>query len=96
MDTCILTDDQGRTPHSITAIQGLDGYRKSSPTIDNGVFWLQDLLPQALSCVRILAYGYDAHTHGANRSQQRLYDTSVDGFRSRIDWVQTLCWNLRS
>ncbi|KAF8529705.1 hypothetical protein BU17DRAFT_36641, partial [Hysterangium stoloniferum] len=65
-------------PHSIVAIHGLDGHREASFTADNGVFWLQDLLPEALPFARILTYGYDARTQGENRSQQTLYGISGD------------------
>ncbi|KAF8507759.1 hypothetical protein BU17DRAFT_57183, partial [Hysterangium stoloniferum] len=66
------------TLHSIVAIHGLDGDREASFTADNGVLWLRDLLPEAVPSTRILTYGYDARTHGQNRSQQSLYDISVD------------------
>ncbi|KAF8511889.1 hypothetical protein BU17DRAFT_54325, partial [Hysterangium stoloniferum] len=62
----------------IVAIHGLDGDREASFTADNGVLWLRDLLPEAISSARILTYGYDARTEGTNRSQQSLYDISVD------------------
>ncbi|KAF8526941.1 hypothetical protein BU17DRAFT_28331, partial [Hysterangium stoloniferum] len=62
----------------IVAIHGLDGHREESFTADNGVLWLRDLLPKALPSARILTYGYDARTHGENRSQQTFYDISVD------------------
>ncbi|KAF8519397.1 hypothetical protein BU17DRAFT_22048, partial [Hysterangium stoloniferum] len=63
---------------SIVAIHGLDGHREASFTAPNGVLWLRDLLPEALPTARILTYGYDARTHGENRSSQTLYDLSTD------------------
>ncbi|KAF8526579.1 hypothetical protein BU17DRAFT_40487, partial [Hysterangium stoloniferum] len=63
---------------SIVAIHGLDGHREASFTAPNGVLWLRDLLPEALPTARILTYGYDARTHGENRSSQTLYHLSTD------------------
>ncbi|KAF8512141.1 hypothetical protein BU17DRAFT_69322 [Hysterangium stoloniferum] len=62
----------------IVAIHGLDGHREASFTAPNGVLWLRDLLPETLPNARILTYGYDARTRGVNRSNQALYDLSVD------------------
>ncbi|KAF8519738.1 hypothetical protein BU17DRAFT_47444, partial [Hysterangium stoloniferum] len=62
----------------IVAIHGLDGHREASFNADNGVLWLRDLLPETLPSARILTYGYDARTHGENRSQQTMYDVAVD------------------
>ncbi|KAF8509768.1 hypothetical protein BU17DRAFT_55925 [Hysterangium stoloniferum] len=63
---------------SIVAIHGLDGHRERSFTASNGVLWLRDLLPKSIPNARILTYGYDARTHGKNRSQQMLYDLSTN------------------
>ncbi|KAF8522729.1 hypothetical protein BU17DRAFT_44365, partial [Hysterangium stoloniferum] len=63
---------------SIVAIHGLDGHREASFTAPNGVLWLRDLLPKSLPTARILIYGYDARTHGENRSNQTLYELSTD------------------
>ncbi|KAF8526196.1 hypothetical protein BU17DRAFT_40873, partial [Hysterangium stoloniferum] len=62
----------------IVAIHGLDGHREASFTADNGILWLRDLLPEALPSARILTYGYDACTHGPNRSQQPLFSTGTN------------------
>ena len=63
---------------SIVAIHGLDGHREASFTAPNGILWLRDLLPKTLPKARILTYGYDARTRGVNRSNQVLYDLSID------------------
>ncbi|KAF8526331.1 ankyrin repeat-containing domain protein [Hysterangium stoloniferum] len=69
----------GKSPTvDIVAIHGLDGHREASFTADNCVLWLRDLLPEALPSARILTYGYDGRTHGNNRSQQTMYDVSID------------------
>ncbi|KAF8526885.1 hypothetical protein BU17DRAFT_7170, partial [Hysterangium stoloniferum] len=62
----------------IVAIHGLDGDPEWSFTASNGVLWLRDLLPTSIPTARVLTYGYDARTQGVNRSQQTLYDLSVD------------------
>ncbi|CCA73457.1 related to kinesin light chain [Serendipita indica DSM 11827] len=47
----------------IVAIHGLQGHREKTWTTDNGILWLQHLLPSDLPNARILSYGYDADTH---------------------------------
>ncbi|KAF8519138.1 hypothetical protein BU17DRAFT_47991, partial [Hysterangium stoloniferum] len=63
---------------SIVTIHGLDGHREASFTAPNSILWLRDLLPDTLPNARILTYGYDARTRGVNRSNQALYDLSID------------------
>lgn len=46
----------------IVAVHGLDGHWKRSWTADNGVFWLQDMLPQVVTRARIYSFGYDSRT----------------------------------
>ncbi|KAK1753768.1 hypothetical protein QBC47DRAFT_47883 [Echria macrotheca] len=49
----------------IIAVHGLDGHWKDSWTADNGVFWLQDLLPTDFPRARIFSFGHDSRTRGA-------------------------------
>ncbi|KAM7211655.1 P-loop containing nucleoside triphosphate hydrolase protein [Rhypophila decipiens] len=50
----------------IVAVHGLDGHWKNSWTAENGVFWLQDLLPLVLPNARIFSFSHDSRTRGAN------------------------------
>lgn len=52
--------------YSIIAVHGLDGHWKRSWVAKNGVFWLQDLLPQAIPEARVYSYGYDSRTRGSS------------------------------
>jgi hypothetical protein len=45
--------------HSIIAVHGLDGHRRTSWTANNGVLWLRDLLPSVIPGARVLTYGYN-------------------------------------
>lgn len=51
---------------SIVAVHGLDGDWKRSWSASNGVFWLGDLLPQAIPTARILSFSYDSRTRGSD------------------------------
>ncbi|KAG9052480.1 hypothetical protein FS842_009789 [Serendipita sp. 407] len=58
----------------IVAIHGLDGHREQSWTAEDGTMWLKDLLPDDISNVRILSYGYDADTRNFSRtSTQNIF-----------------------
>jgi hypothetical protein len=52
---------------SIVAVHGLDGHWKDSWTADNGVFWLQDLLPHDFPKARIYSFGHDSRTRGGTK-----------------------------
>ncbi len=57
------------------AIHGLNGHREKTWTASNDKLWLRDFLPQRLPTARIIAWGYDASTHGINPiSTQHLHD----------------------
>jgi hypothetical protein len=64
--------------HSIVAIHGslgLDGKRERSWTAQNGVNWLQDLLPTDIPQARIFVWGYEAKIHSTSAiKNQTLYD----------------------
>ncbi|KAK4206917.1 P-loop containing nucleoside triphosphate hydrolase protein [Rhypophila decipiens] len=51
----------------IVAVHGLDGHWKNSWTAENGLFWLQDLLPLVLPNPRIFSFGHDSRTRGADK-----------------------------
>jgi len=52
----------------------MDGHWKESWVDDNGVFWLQDLLPQVLPQARIYSYSYDSRTRGDSPLTLDIYD----------------------
>ncbi|CAD6581928.1 MAG: hypothetical protein ASARMPRED_000737 [Alectoria sarmentosa] len=60
----VLDDEFGTTYElDVIAIHGLNGHPRDTWTsgkADDGVFWLQDLLPKALPGARIFTYGYDS------------------------------------
>jgi len=59
----------------IVAVHGLNGHRERTWTADNGVNWLQALLPEKIRNARIFSWGYDANTHSNSPiSVQYLYD----------------------
>ncbi|KAF2495908.1 hypothetical protein BU16DRAFT_459726, partial [Lophium mytilinum] len=63
---------------SIVAVHGLDGHREKSWTADNGVLWLQTLLPKDVPNARVLTYGYDSRTRSSEHlSHQTLYGHSM-------------------
>ncbi|OCL01786.1 hypothetical protein AOQ84DRAFT_206150 [Glonium stellatum] len=68
----------GGTPLiDIVAVHGLDGHREKSWTADNGVLWLQVLLPEHIPDARVLTYGYDARTRSSEHlTHQTLYGHS--------------------
>lgn len=60
---------------SIIAVHGLDGHWRKTWTADNGVFWLQDLLPEVVPGARVFSYGYDSRTHDSSPvADQFIYD----------------------
>ncbi|KAH9233425.1 hypothetical protein K456DRAFT_1838259, partial [Colletotrichum gloeosporioides 23] len=61
---------------SIVAVHGLDGHWRRSWTADNGIFWLQDLLPNKLPKARIYSYSHNSKTRGG---EVPLTDVSVHG-----------------
>lgn len=66
------------SPTSIVAVHGLDGHREKSWTADNGVLWLQELLPKEISNARVLTYGYDSRTRSSEHlTHQTLYGHSM-------------------
>jgi|SRR5579871_2324003 len=63
--------------NSIVAVHGLDGDREKSWTADNGVLWLQALLPKEIPAARVLTYGYDSRTRSSEHlTRQTLYGHS--------------------
>ncbi|OHF04062.1 hypothetical protein CORC01_00401, partial [Colletotrichum orchidophilum] len=50
----------------IIAVHGLDGHWRKSWTAENGVFWLQDLLPTRVPKARIYSYSHDSRTRGGD------------------------------
>lgn len=62
----------------IIAVHGLDGDREKSWTADNGVLWLQALLPKEIPNARVLTYGYDSRTRSSEHlTHQTLYGHSM-------------------
>lgn len=61
--------------HSIITLHGLNGHRERTFTANNGVCWLDSLLPERLPKIRVISFGYDARTHSSSPlSQQHLHD----------------------
>jgi hypothetical protein len=57
------------------AIHGLDGHWRKTWTHENGVFWLEELLPNSLPNARIYSYGYDSRTHASSPiTEQFIHD----------------------
>ncbi|CAI0645455.1 unnamed protein product, partial [Colletotrichum noveboracense] len=50
----------------IVAVHGLDGHWRRSFTAENGVFWLQDLLPAWMPSARIYSFSHDSRTRGGD------------------------------
>lgn len=48
------------------AVHGLNGNREKTFTADNGVCWLNSLLPEVMPKIRVFSYGYDARTHSSS------------------------------
>lgn len=53
--------------YSIVAIHGLNGHRENTWIVSNDVLWLRDLLLAELPRARVLIYGYDSRTYGADQ-----------------------------
>ncbi|KAF4462762.1 eukaryotic translation initiation factor 3 [Fusarium albosuccineum] len=62
MEGLHLLADPPEPSIDIVAVHGLDGHWRRSWTADNGVFWLQDLLPPLIPSARIYSYGHDSRT----------------------------------
>jgi hypothetical protein len=64
--------------HSIVAVHGslsLEEKREKKWTAENGVNWLQDLLPSDIPQARIFSWGYDAKAHDKSTIKSpTLYD----------------------
>lgn len=59
---------------SIVALHGLNGHREKTFTANNGVCWLNSLLPDRMPKIRVISFGYDARTHSSSPlSQQHLH-----------------------
>ena len=59
------------------AVHGLDGHWRKTWTHENGLSWLEVLLPKSLPNSRIYSYGYDSRTHGSSPiTQQFIHDFS--------------------
>ncbi|KAK4225755.1 protein SERAC1 [Podospora fimiseda] len=62
----LLRDCKNHTV-DIVAVHGLDGHWRHSWTAENGVFWLQDLLPDDLPTARIFSFGHDSRSRGTDK-----------------------------
>lgn len=84
---------------SIVAVHGLDGHWRRSWTADNGVFWLQDLLPSKLPNARIYSYSHDSRTRGSDvpltldisdHGSALVSDLTVERILTAVSHIQSL------
>ena len=61
------------TAHSIVAVHGLDGHCESTWTAENGVLWLETLLPEDIPEARVYTYGYDSRTHSRDEMSRETF-----------------------
>lgn len=65
---------------SIIAIHDLNGHREKTWTAENGVLWLQVLLPATIPNARILVYGWDADTHSKEHVSSQTIPRHAEKF----------------
>ncbi|KAM7213640.1 hypothetical protein V8F06_010961 [Rhypophila decipiens] len=67
------------------AVHGLNGHREKTWSTASGVNWLSSILAEDIPNVRILTYGYNSRTHGA---EQLIVESLYDHGKT---FVQVLC-----
>ena len=61
------------TAYSIVAVHGLDGHRESTWIAENGILWLETLLPEDVPKARVYTYGYDFRTHSRDEMSRETF-----------------------